>query len=107
MPSSGGEPLVPATAAYQSSPTAGPPANTVRFAAGTLVAQPYRIVGLLGKAGMGEVYRPDDLTLRQAVAQGEGDIAQPGKPAYMAPEQLGGQSATVRSDVNGLGLLLY
>ncbi|HZL85594.1 MAG TPA: protein kinase [Candidatus Krumholzibacteria bacterium] len=38
------------------------------FAPGTLLLGRYRIVGLLGKGGMGEVYRADDLTLGQAVA---------------------------------------
>ena len=33
-----------------------------------LLAQRYRIVALLGKGGMGEVYRADDLTLEQPVA---------------------------------------
>jgi hypothetical protein len=35
---------------------------------GTLLASRYRIVSLLGKGGMGEVYRADDLTLDQPVA---------------------------------------
>jgi predicted Ser/Thr protein kinase len=40
----------------------------IRFVPGTLLAARYRIVSLLGKGGMGEVYRADDLTLEQPVA---------------------------------------
>src|SRR5438445_4194610 len=39
-----------------------------RFAPGDRLAERYRIVGLLGKGGMGEVYRADDLRLAQPVA---------------------------------------
>ncbi len=35
---------------------------------GTLILERYRVVALVGKGGMGEVYRADDLTLDQPVA---------------------------------------
>src|SRR3984885_11693162 len=42
--------------------------NYGRFLPGSLIADRYRVVALLGRGGMGEVYRADDLTLGQPVA---------------------------------------
>src|SRR3974390_407485 len=39
-----------------------------RFAPGQIVAERYRIVALLGRGGMGEVYRAEDLKLSQVLA---------------------------------------
>jgi len=41
---------------------------SARFTPGTLVAGRYRVVSPLGKGGMGEVYRADDIRLGQPVA---------------------------------------
>ena len=39
-----------------------------KFVAGTILENRYRIIGLLGKGGMGEVFRAEDLKLKQEVA---------------------------------------
>ena len=52
---------------HHASPALGAPENG-RFLPGTKVADRYRIVCLLGRGGMGEVYRADDLKIGTMVA---------------------------------------
>ncbi len=45
-----------------------PSLDNARFLPGSMVAGRYRVISLLGRGGMGEVYRADDLKLGQPVA---------------------------------------
>jgi serine/threonine protein kinase len=68
----------PRQAPSHSRPRSAPPSNPTlttsdpigggRFAPGAIVAERYRIVALLGRGGMGEVYRAEDLRLSQVLA---------------------------------------
>src|SRR6201993_3981358 len=68
----------PRPASTPSRPRSSPPSSPLmttsdpigggRFAPGAIVAERYRIVALLGRGGMGEVYRAEDLRLSQVLA---------------------------------------
>jgi serine/threonine-protein kinase len=73
-PKGADEPETPSSALSDWTKTSRPPgpaqtpAGERAFTPGTLLAGRYRVVALLGKGGMGEVYRAEDTKLAQTVA---------------------------------------
>jgi len=49
-------------------PSGAPASDGGRYPPGTVLAERYRVIGLIGAGGMGEVYCVDDLVLGQPVA---------------------------------------
>ncbi|HEY6928832.1 MAG TPA: hypothetical protein VJA66_04060, partial [Thermoanaerobaculia bacterium] len=70
MPTGLASPSVAAAAQRRLSSRVGrlassPVLEAAGFTPGTVIAARYRVIGLIGRGGMGEVYRADDLKLGQ------------------------------------------
>src|SRR6266853_1302029 len=58
----------PTETMFEATPSSSGSVEEGRFPAGTVLAGRYRVMGLLGQGGMGEVYRAQDQILNQSVA---------------------------------------